>query len=141
MHWSKKTNENKEAAERAAGTDVDVLFLGDSITEGWLGLSMGFPNGRKSENLKVFQSLFSVEEGGEFEGLALGISGDTVSVNVIISIMQEEEANNSPTTVVSWPVALDICILKESKFIVENSKRRVADTAKPICYLGAHRYK
>ena len=59
--------------------DIDVVFYGDSITEGWMGTSYGFLNGRKEDNLPVFKSLFTLEGGGRYKGLMLGISGDTVS--------------------------------------------------------------
>ena len=59
--------------------DLDVVFYGDSITEGWMGTSYGFSNGRKEKNLQVFESFFTLEGGGKYKGLALGISGDRVS--------------------------------------------------------------
>lgn len=58
---------------------VDVVFLGDSITEGWTGKSLGQPVKHKVSNIKVFNSLFHVDEGADFQGLPLGISGDKVS--------------------------------------------------------------
>lgn len=59
--------------------NIDVLFLGDSITEGWSGKFMGIPAPlRLGKSPKVFSSLFSKEDGGRFQGLALGISGDKV---------------------------------------------------------------
>jgi hypothetical protein len=65
------------------GSAWDVVFLGDSITEGWRGTSYGIPVERKQDNLEVFQSLFrggGTERSGDnsLSGLALGISGDRV---------------------------------------------------------------
>lgn len=85
QQWSRVHHFNKEAAEAKQG-DVDVLFLGDSITEGWSGTSWGRKNARVHNVPQVFQSLFSVENGGEYEGLALGIAGDTVSVVVVVVV-------------------------------------------------------
>ena len=45
-----------------------------------MGTSYGFLNGRKEFNYQVFQSLFTLEGGGNYKGLALGISGDTVGM-------------------------------------------------------------
>jgi lysophospholipase L1-like esterase len=67
---------NKEASQRHEN-DVDVLFLGDSITEGWLGTSYGRKHAVVHSVPQVFQSLFSAQNDGLYEGLALGISGDT----------------------------------------------------------------
>jgi len=82
-HWSFAANRNADAASSAT-EDVDVVFLGDSITEGWLGTSHGFENGRKQQNPAVFRSLFNHDDGGKYEGLALGISGDTVRLILFI---------------------------------------------------------
>ena len=77
-HWLTASHANSDLAANAAGM-VDVVFFGDSITEGWRGgTSYGFPVGRKEKNFSVFKSLFTVSEGGEYDGIALGISGDTV---------------------------------------------------------------
>ncbi len=59
---------------------IDVLFMGDSITEGWSGKFMGQPApSRLGKSPKVFASLFSKDDGGRYKGLALGISGDKAS--------------------------------------------------------------
>jgi hypothetical protein len=50
----------------------DIVFLGDSITQHWLD---------RKDNKAVFNKFFSKEE-GELDGLALGVSGDTVSVEL-----------------------------------------------------------
>lgn len=73
-HWLKTSHENKDKA--AETEDLDVVFYGDSITEGWMGTSFGFPNGRKEKNEEVFKSLFTLDGGGKHNGVTLGISGD-----------------------------------------------------------------
>jgi hypothetical protein len=77
-HWLKTSHENKDAIHNT-NSDVDVVFYGDSITEGWKGTSLGFPNGRKQKNLAVFENLFTMKGGAKYIGLPLGISGDRVS--------------------------------------------------------------
>jgi len=66
--------ENAKQVER----ELDVVFLGDSITENWRGTSYGEVNDKKVPNIKVYNKLFTKEGGGEFDGLTLGISGDKV---------------------------------------------------------------
>jgi lysophospholipase L1-like esterase len=55
---------------------LDVVFLGDSITEGWRGTSFGRTVEDKQENAKVFDEYFNTETGGQLDGLVLGIAGD-----------------------------------------------------------------
>lgn len=74
-HWLKTMRENSDSVATVKD-GVDVIFYGDSITEGWKGTSYGFANGRKSENLAVFESLFNADKGGKFNGIPMGISGD-----------------------------------------------------------------
>ena len=52
-------------------------MLGDSIVEGWRGISLGQPVPHKKPNKKVFDSLFCLQHGGTVQGLALGLAGDT----------------------------------------------------------------
>ena len=60
---------------------MDVVFYGDSITEGWMGTSFGKPGRVSVGSKEVFENLFSTDYGAHYDGLALGIAGDTVSVN------------------------------------------------------------
>ena len=57
---------------------VDVVFLGDSITERWRETEYGTPASSALGSAEIFDSFFSKDKGGEYSGLALGISGDTV---------------------------------------------------------------
>lgn len=72
-----------------ATPDVDVVFLGDSITEGWMGTAWGRKNAKVHAVPEIFETLFSVDHGGEYEGLALGIAGDA-SPNVLWRIQNGE---------------------------------------------------
>mmetsp|Transcript_8540 Transcript_8540/g.31557 ORF Transcript_8540/g.31557 Transcript_8540/m.31557 type:complete len:325 (+) Transcript_8540:116-1090(+) len=56
------------------GTDeglLDILFVGDSITEQWLGTSYGRPRTDREEVRRVFEEHF-----GKYRTLVLAISGD-----------------------------------------------------------------
>jgi len=53
------------------GKDVDVVYYGDSITEGWKGTKYVIP--REGKNLEVFNSLFTIV----YKGIPMGISGAT----------------------------------------------------------------
>lgn len=86
-HWEQIARDNRERAVANKG-NLDVVFYGDSITEGWLGTSLGLPHGKKKHNQQVFKSKFTVDGGGKYNALALGISGDLVSFfNVMIVIL------------------------------------------------------
>lgn len=75
--WNRTHSMNVEEAQAKLG-DIDVLFLGDSITEGWRGTSSGRPIARAKGASKVFRKYFS-KDAGKYDGLSLGISADTVS--------------------------------------------------------------
>ncbi len=61
--------------------ELDVVFLGDSILEGFKGTKFGRKVPHKKENIPVFESLFDVSKGAEYDGIVLAIAGDKVSVN------------------------------------------------------------
>ncbi len=77
-HWLKTSHFNSDSVISVKDS-ADVIFYGDSITEGWKETSYGFYNGRKKGNLAIFNSLFNTGEGGKYEGIPMGISGDRVS--------------------------------------------------------------
>jgi hypothetical protein len=77
--WEKVYNLNKELLKSDKARNVDVVFFGDSITEGWRGTHFGKELPKTQGIRPVFDSLFSSESGGEFDGMALGISADRVS--------------------------------------------------------------
>ena len=81
---------------------LDVIFLGDSITEGWLGTSFGVPIERKQGNKEVFQKLFekSSKSEAKFNGFVLGMAGDK-SPNLLWR-MQNGEIPNILEAEVWW---------------------------------------
>ncbi len=95
--WEHVHHLNTERAK--SKNDVDVLFLGDSITEGWVGTSYGEKSPRTHGVPQVFESLFTTEHGGKYEGLALGISGDT-SQNLLWRIQNGELPDNLRSPVI-----------------------------------------
>jgi len=69
----------REAAIAGKMGNIDVVFLGDNIIEEWRGLSYGKLDPNKEQNAQVFENLFWEGLGynnADFDGLALGISGD-----------------------------------------------------------------
>ena len=65
---------------------LDVVFLGDSITEEWNGRWYGKFSERNEGIRKVFDDLFRRENGSSVEGLALGIAGDTVRARLLLCV-------------------------------------------------------
>jgi hypothetical protein len=76
--WNQAHLANNEAAVAHWARTLDVVFYGDSITEGWNETSYGRSATRSPGAKDVFQSLFSAARGGDYQGIALGIAGDTV---------------------------------------------------------------
>lgn len=79
--WSEAHHDNIQFArnnvpKKSPFRELDVVFFGDSITEGWRGSSFGQKSDKKQENVRVFEDLFDMDYGGEYDGLALGIAGD-----------------------------------------------------------------
>jgi hypothetical protein len=62
----------------SSASDVDVLFLGDSITEHWLGTTLGQADNRYVGIAEAYQQLFGTT-GGKYSAIPLGLSGDRVS--------------------------------------------------------------
>jgi len=84
IHWLKASHENADNAKDRKN-EIDVVFFGDSITEGWKGTSLGLElKGMKDKNAE-YESLFTLDGGGKYEGLVLGIGGDTVSNTLAIA--------------------------------------------------------
>jgi lysophospholipase L1-like esterase len=57
-----------------AAPELDVLLLGDSITEHWIGTDLGYENPEFEECQQIYQQLFL--DNPNVRGLALGIGGD-----------------------------------------------------------------
>jgi len=68
---------------------LDVVFIGDSLTEQRQGTSMGRPVEDWTGVKEVFGKTFTKEKGGDFNGIALGIAGDTAP-NVLWRIINGE---------------------------------------------------
>lgn len=69
--WQRVHAEN---VELASTKKPDVVFFGDGLIERW------------KHHQAVFDSFFSRNSGGGFDGIALGISGDTVSQNEMVAL-------------------------------------------------------
>jgi hypothetical protein len=97
LRWTTAWQRNVALANDAAaaaleeGKDqLDVVFLGDSITEHWgVGTELGEPRDRWVENTNVFDELFQKtkhkhgtstngKQQEQVNGMALGIAGDKV---------------------------------------------------------------
>lgn len=68
---------------------LDVVFIGDSITEQRQGTALGKPHDDYVGIKEVFDKTFTKEKGGEFNGVAMGIAGDT-SPNLLWRLMNGE---------------------------------------------------
>jgi lysophospholipase L1-like esterase len=86
--WIKASGMNIALANNAS-RPLDVVFLGDSITEGWNGRWLGNHHEKFANNTRAFRRFFSREEGGQLDGLALGIAND-VMVSLLYRIMNGE---------------------------------------------------
>ncbi|GAX09749.1 hypothetical protein FisN_19Lh219 [Fistulifera solaris] len=74
--WNDAFQRNVDIAQRFNSSQaLDVLLLGDSLTEHWLGTDFGRQNRDYSDVRPVYQHYF---QDGTMRGLALGISGDRI---------------------------------------------------------------
>lgn len=88
--WTKAHIQNKEHAAQHRKYSLDVVFLGDSIMEGWMGKSFGAVVDSKKGNIRVFQSMFdSSKKSSNIDGLVLGMAGDK-SPNLLWRIQNGE---------------------------------------------------
>ena len=71
--WGKAHERNNKLAANTNNRKLDVAFLGDSITEHWIGTSVGMLDSRFAPVAQVFEETFV---NGTYQGVALGISGD-----------------------------------------------------------------
>jgi len=68
---------------------LDVVFLGDSITEQRQGTQMGKPVEAYTGIKEIFDKTFTKDKGGDFNGIAMGIAGDTAP-NLLWRVMNGE---------------------------------------------------
>jgi len=97
-NWQKAHEKNKDliiSAFTDADDDfyfqdlVDVVFIGENIVETWAGRSIGFNSTFTTDVKKKYDKIFQKSNGGKFNGLPLGIAGDTTS-NVLWRIQNGE---------------------------------------------------
>ena len=74
---------------------LDVVLLGDSITEHWLGTDLGVPYKSWRGQQRQYVSLFYKSEGGQLDGLALGIGGDRTP-NVLYRLLNGHHERLEP---------------------------------------------
>lgn len=77
--WDTTFQQNKAISVSERGQKANVVFFGDSITEGWRGTQFGKERKRAEDAPEVFDTLFSTDTGSIIDGIALGIAGDKVS--------------------------------------------------------------
>lgn len=119
--WTKAHMENvglarniKKVTQKSSSfRELDVVFLGDSITEGWRGTSFGEPIEHKQENKQIFEKYFDMEKSStaKMEGLVLGIAGDK-SPNLLWRL-QNGEIPKSLNSKVYWVLIGTNDFLKE----------------------------
>jgi lysophospholipase L1-like esterase len=79
--WNKRWQEsnlvNRQRVQQAVeqGRKLDVILLGDSITEHWHGTDLGSRNPMFEGNVQVYRELFD-SDNSTLQGLALGNGGD-----------------------------------------------------------------
>eukprot|EP00584_Thalassiosira_punctigera_P019308 CAMPEP_0172552348 /NCGR_PEP_ID=MMETSP1067-20121228/44384_1 /TAXON_ID=265564 ORGANISM="Thalassiosira punctigera, Strain Tpunct2005C2" /NCGR_SAMPLE_ID=MMETSP1067 /ASSEMBLY_ACC=CAM_ASM_000444 /LENGTH=487 /DNA_ID=CAMNT_0013340311 /DNA_START=115 /DNA_END=1578 /DNA_ORIENTATION=+ len=84
-----KPAEDSGAGRKLEDYSLDVVFIGDSLTEQRQGTMMGKPVTDFDGIKEVFDKTFTKDKGGDFNGIALGISGDT-SANLLWRLMNGE---------------------------------------------------
>lgn len=119
---------NQQLTQSERAIKVDVVFLGDSITEGWRETGLGTRKVRAARSQDVFDSLFSRTKGAKYNGLALGIGGDTVgthpsSAMVILSV--------------TYVLTLDLV----ANATMETAKRRASIEPESFSFLAINWYK
>ena len=78
--WKGATRRNHHLAQKQHEGPYDVVLLGDSITEHWIGADLGTYLDHWAPINDVFEAHFNKEAGGMVDGLALGIGGDRVRI-------------------------------------------------------------
>ena len=75
--WMRAHEINKSIISNHTNDGLDVVFLGDSITERWIARRRGIFDPSLKKNLDSFQRIFTRDGGSDINSIALGISGDT----------------------------------------------------------------
>lgn len=74
--WENAVAINLDYIKNATNKQLDVVLIGDSITEHWHGTDLGQPEPAYADNLGVYEQLFDLQKGADVSGLALGVGGD-----------------------------------------------------------------
>lgn len=83
--WSLAYHKNVQQAKTinrqlSSNRNLDVVFLGDSILEGFKGMKFGKEVVHKKDNKVIWDKLFNPAKGAKVDGLILAIAGDKVSL-------------------------------------------------------------
>jgi len=84
---------------------LDVIFIGNSITEQRQGTNMGKTIDKYTSIKEDFDITFSKSKGGLYNGIALGISGDTTT-NLLYRLIHGELSNELQPKV--WWISIGI---------------------------------
>uniref|UniRef100_A0A7S1BZ85 SGNH hydrolase-type esterase domain-containing protein n=1 Tax=Corethron hystrix TaxID=216773 RepID=A0A7S1BZ85_9STRA len=75
-----KSNRRRvKIASKNKDLHFDIVFYGDSITEDWTGTRFAKRSNKYWNTTKVFKQNFEKSFDGNYDGLAVGIAGDTTS--------------------------------------------------------------
>ena len=85
---------NKQRIDKNLKGGYDLVVYGDETTEEWNGLWYNKPSPNGKEISRYWNSTFTGDGGGQFEGLALGIAGDSAP-NLIWRLQHGELVNNA----------------------------------------------
>lgn len=85
----------------AVDFSVDVAFIGDSITEHWLGTDLGTPIAAFADCWDVFQALFTKKGGGKVEGIIMGIAAERIQ-NLLYRLRNGVLSNEKIQPKVFW---------------------------------------
>ena len=80
---------SSQQEEEQEEEQLDVIFIGNSITEQRQGTNMGKTIDKYTSIKEDFDNTFSKSKGGLFNGIALGISGDTTT-NLLYRLIHGE---------------------------------------------------
>jgi lysophospholipase L1-like esterase len=78
--WQLAFERNQAMAKKRAEdpTPLDLVILGDSITEHWMATAGGVVNSAYEEHHRAFQAILTRDGGGIVDALALGIAADRI---------------------------------------------------------------
>ena len=92
--WNTTFDRNLELVQEE-GRNLDIVLLGDSITEHWLGTDLSNTYDKWTGQNEFYMSRFYKSNGGPLDGLALGIGGDRTP-NIYYRILNGEHEEVKP---------------------------------------------